>query len=66
MLIILLVFRSVGDLVFDVVKEIVSNVIGGLVTRSLGLGTGRSGTEDFSLLGSVMQAVAKVANGNTC
>merc|ERR1739842_65251 len=58
---------TIGDLVFDIVKEVIAETVGGLVTRSLGLSTGRSsGGEEFSLVGSVMRAVAKVANGNTC
>ena len=52
---------------FDIVKEVIAETVGGLVTRCLGLSTGRSsGGEEFSLMGSVMRAVAKVANGNTC
>ena len=52
---------------FDIVKEVIAETVGGLVTRSLGLSTGRrSGGEDFSLVGTVMRAVAKVANGDTC
>ena len=62
-----LIFRTIGDLVFDIVKEVIAETVGGLVTRSLGLSTGRrSGGEDFSLVGTVMRAVAKVANGDTC
>ena len=52
---------------FDIVKEVIAETLGGLVTRGLGLSTGRSsGGEEFSLIGSVMRAVAKVANGGSC
>ena len=51
---------------FDIVKEVVSDVIGGIATQSLGLGTGRSSGEQFSLIGSVMRAVNKVATGGSC
>merc|ERR1712243_271664 len=34
---------TIGDLVFDIVKEVIAETVGGLVTRSLGLSTGRSG-----------------------
>ena len=51
---------------FDIVKEVIVETLGGLVTRGLGLGTGRSGGEEFSLIGSVMRAVAKVGNGGSC
>eukprot|EP00090_Calanus_glacialis_P001888 TRINITY_DN11408_c0_g1_i4.p1 TRINITY_DN11408_c0_g1~~TRINITY_DN11408_c0_g1_i4.p1 ORF type:complete len:159 (-),score=52.31 TRINITY_DN11408_c0_g1_i4:16-492(-) len=57
---------TIGDLVFDIVKEVIAETLGGLVTRGLGLGTGRSGGEEFSLIGSVMRAVAKVGNGSSC
>ena len=53
-------------MVFDIVKEVIAETLGGLVTRGLGLGTGRSGGGEFSLMGSVMRAVAKVGNGGTC
>ena len=59
-------FRTIGDLVFDIVKEVIAETLGGLVTRGLGLGTGRSGGGEFSLMGSVMRAVAKVSNGGSC
>ena len=59
-------FRTIGDMVFDIVKEVIAETLGGLVTRGLGLGTGRSGGREFSLMGSVMRAVAKVGNGGTC
>ena len=53
-------------MVFDIVKEVVAETISGLVTRGLGLGTGRSGGGDFSFLGTVMRAVAKVGRGVGC
>ena len=59
-------FRTIGDLVFDIVKEVVVETLGGLVSRGLGLGTDRSGGGDFSLIGTVMKAVAKVGQGSTC
>ena len=51
---------------FDIVKEVIAENIVGLVTRGLGLVTGRSGGGEFSLMGSVMRAVGKVANGGSC
>ena len=53
-------------MVFDIVKEVVAETLSGLVTRGLGLGTGRSGGGDFSFMGSVMRAVAKVGKGGGC
>merc|ERR1712106_48593 len=57
---------TIGDLVFDVVKEVIAETLGGLVTRGLGLGAGRSGGGDFSFMGTVMRAVAKVGRGGGC
>ncbi len=33
--------RSVSDVMFDVVKEVVSELVGGLLTSTLGIGTAR-------------------------
>ena len=59
-------FRTIGDLVFDVVKEVVAETLSGLVTRGLGLVTGRSGGGDFSVVETIMRAVAKVGQGGGC
>ena len=53
-------------MVFDIVKEVVAETISGLVTRGLGLGTGRSGGGDFSFMETVMKAVASVGQGSKC
>ena len=50
---------------FDIVKEVVAETIGGLVTRSLGLGTARQGGGDSSLLGTLMRVVGRVASGKS-
>ena len=55
--------RTIGDLVFDIVKEVVAETISGLFSRGLGLGTARNGGENFSFISSVMRAVSKVASG---
>ena len=55
--------RTIGDLVFDIVKEVVAETISGLFSRGLGLTTSRNGGENFSILSSVMRAVSKVASG---
>ena len=34
-------YRSVGDVVFDVAKEVVAEVVGGALTRIFGIGTAR-------------------------
>ena len=52
-----------GDLVFDIVKEVVAETISGLFSRGLGLSTARNGGENFSFISSVMRAVSKVASG---
>ena len=52
-----------GDLVFDIVKEVVAETISGLFSRGLGLGTARNGGESFSLVSTIMKAVSKVASG---
>merc|ERR1712173_50473 len=58
---------TVGDLVFDIVKEIIADTLSGLVTRGLGLGgTARNGGEPFSFVSTVMNAVSKVASGKQC
>ena len=51
---------------FDVVKEVVAETLSGLLTRGLGLGTGRSGGGDFSVVGTIMRAVARVGQGGSC
>ena len=33
--------RSIGDIVFDVAKEVVAEVVGGALTRIFGIGTAR-------------------------
>ena len=55
--------RTIGDLVFDIVKEVVAETISGLFSRGLGLGTARNGGENFSIFSTVMRAVSKVASG---
>merc|ERR1712026_323298 len=54
---------TIGDLVFDIVKEVVAETISGLFSRGLGLGTARNGGESFSLVSTIMKAVSKVASG---
>ena len=54
-----------GDIVFYVVKEVVAESLGGLATSVLGLQS-RSGDADFSIMGTVLRAVAKVAQGGHC
>merc|ERR1712079_260383 len=54
---------TIGDLVFDIVKEVVAETISGLFSRGLGLGTARNGGENFSIVSSVMRAVSKVVSG---
>ena len=58
--------RTIGDLVFDIVKEVVTETLSGLVTRGLGLETARSGGGDFSIMGTIMRAVARVGQGGSC
>ena len=57
--------RTMGDIVFYVVKEVVAESLGGLATSLLGLQS-RSGDGDFSIMGTVLRAVAKVAQGGHC
>ena len=60
-------FRSIGDLVFDIVKEVISETLSGLFSRGLGLHTARNGgSEPFSIVNTVIQAVSKVASGKSC
>merc|ERR1711997_1137212 len=54
---------TVGDLVFDIVKEVVAETISGLFSRGLGLSTARNGGESFSFVSTIMKAVSKVASG---
>ena len=61
----LLCFRTMGDIVFYVVKEVVAESLGGVATSVLGLQS-RSGDGDFSIMGTVLRAVAKVAQGGHC
>ena len=56
---------TMGDIVFYVVKEVVAESLGGLATSLLGLQS-RSGDGDFSIMGTVLRAVAKVAQGGHC
>merc|ERR1712117_717695 len=57
---------SVGDLVFDIVREVIAETLSGLFARGLGLHTARNGGgESFSLLNTVIGAVTKVASGKT-
>ena len=61
--------RTVGDLVFDIVKEIVADTLSGLFARGLGLHTtARNGgsAEPFSMINTVINAVTKVASGQRC
>merc|ERR1711902_33407 len=55
---------TIGDLVFDIVKEVVAETISGLFSRGLGLGTARNGGENFSFFSTIMNAVTKVASGS--
>jgi len=58
---------SIGDLVFDIVKEVISETLSGLFSRGLGLQTARNGgSEPFSIVNTVIQAVSKVASGKSC
>ena len=58
--------RSVGDLVFDIVREVIAETISGLFARGLGLQTARTGGgEPFSIINTVIQAVSKVASGKS-
>merc|ERR1712029_807255 len=58
---------SVGDLVFDIVREVIAETLSGLFARGLGLQTARNGGgEPFSFLSTVIQAVSKVASGKSC
>ena len=58
--------RSVGDLVFDIVREVIAETLSGLFARGLGLSTARAGAaEPFSLLSTVVRAVSKVATGKS-
>ena len=54
-----------GDVVFTVVREVVSDSLGGLLTGVLGLES-RSSGGDTSLLGSVMRALAKIGQDGHC
>merc|ERR1712032_13870 len=57
---------SVGDLVFDIVREVIAETLSGLFARGLGLHTARNGGgESFSFLNTAIQAVSKVASGKT-
>eukprot|EP00090_Calanus_glacialis_P000738 TRINITY_DN10514_c0_g1_i1.p1 TRINITY_DN10514_c0_g1~~TRINITY_DN10514_c0_g1_i1.p1 ORF type:complete len:152 (+),score=30.92 TRINITY_DN10514_c0_g1_i1:44-499(+) len=56
---------TMGDIVFYVVKEVVAESLGGVATSVLGLQS-RSGDGDFSIMGTVLRAVAKVAQGGHC
>ena len=52
---------------FDIVKEVISETLSGLFSRGLGLHTARNGgSEPFSIVNTVIQAVSKVASGKTC
>merc|ERR1719384_2598858 len=57
---------SVGDLVFDIVREVIAETISGLFARGLGLQTARTGGgEPFSIINTVIHAVSKVASGKS-
>ena len=52
--------RSVGDLVFDIVREVIAETLSGLFARGLGLSTARAGAaEPFSLLSSLWRSLPK-------
>merc|ERR1712106_52393 len=57
---------TIGDMVFYVVKEVVAEGMGGLATRVLGLQSRSGDTGDFSFLGTIMRAVAKMGQGGHC
>ena len=63
---ILLVVRTVGDLVFDIVKEVIADTLSGLFARGLGLHTTARNGGDFSFINTVLGAVSKVASGQRC
>ena len=50
-------FSTLGDIIFDVVKEVVAEQISGLLSRSLGISTARSS-------GSIMETVFRYSNLN--
>jgi len=57
---------TVGDLVFDIVKEVIADTLSGLFARGLGLHTTARNGGDFSFINTVLGAVSKVASGQRC
>jgi len=54
---------TLGDIIFDVVKEVVAEQISGLLSRSLGISTARS---SGSIMETVFRAIANVGQPKTC
>merc|ERR1712141_40983 len=54
---------TLGDLIFDVVKEVVAEQISGLLSRSLGISTARS---SGSFMETVFRAIANVGQPKSC
>merc|ERR1712141_691826 len=54
---------TLGDLIFDVVKEVVAEQISGLLSRALGISTARS---SGSFMETVFRAIANVGQPKSC
>jgi len=54
---------TLGDIIFDVVKEVVAEQISGLLSRSLGISTARS---SGSIMETVFRAIANVGQPKSC
>merc|ERR1712203_286412 len=54
---------TLGDIIFDMVKEVVAEQISGLLSRSLGISTARS---SGSIMETVFRAIANVGHPKSC
>jgi len=56
--------RSVGDIIFDVAKEVVAEVVGGALTRIFGIGTARQG--GANIMEIVLGAITNTGRPKSC
>jgi len=56
--------RSVGDIIFDVAKEVVAEVVGGALTRIFGIGTARQG--GANIMEIVLGAITNSGRPKSC
>lgn len=56
--------RNVGDVIFDVVKEVVAELVGSMLFRSFGIGTARGGQS--GLIEIILSAISSSAQPKSC